>query len=161
VLAAVVATELLARLDLASAPHVLAVHPTSSPAPRRWTSLLAHVVCLPRAVSTSLRVHRVGPLVCSPATSGPTGVPASTRRTSHPASWSIVARTTSGAPPGIARRPRDRTVSIEEERTSVPVAVRRGTQDRPRSHTPGRSRRAPGDMQGGPHISWWTVDVAS
>jgi hypothetical protein len=37
VLAAVVAAELLAWLDLASAPHVLAVHPTShsSPALRR------------------------------------------------------------------------------------------------------------------------------
>src|SRR5215207_3658713 len=66
VLAAVVAAELLARLGLASAPHVLAVHPTSSPAPRRWTPswrtlYASHAQCQP------LRVHRIGSLVCSPA----------------------------------------------------------------------------------------------
>jgi hypothetical protein len=54
-LAAVVAAELLAWLDLASAPHMLAVHPTShsSPARRGRPPLLAHLVSVPRAVSTS------------------------------------------------------------------------------------------------------------
>jgi hypothetical protein len=45
-----------------------------------WRTLYAS-----RALCQPLRVHRVGPLVCSPATSEPTGVPASTRRMSHPA----------------------------------------------------------------------------
>jgi hypothetical protein len=55
VLAAVVAAELLTWLDLTSAPHVLAVHPTSHPSParRRKTSLSVHLVCVPRAASTS------------------------------------------------------------------------------------------------------------
>jgi hypothetical protein len=123
---------------------------------------LAHVVCLPRALSTSPDSPDRSPCVFTRhhlGTDGRARVDAANVPPSAPGPSSLGPR--AGAPPGIARRPRDRTVSIEEERTSVPVAVRRGTQDRPRSHTPGRSRRAPGDMQGGPHISWWTVDVAS
>jgi hypothetical protein len=88
VLAAVVAAELLALLGLAPAPHVLAVHPDlllQSGSPMvdlpSWRTLYAS-----RALCQPLRIHRIGPLVCSPATtSEPTGVPASTRRTSHPA----------------------------------------------------------------------------
>ena len=88
VLAAVVAAELLALLGLAPAPHVLAVHPdlllqSGSPTVDlpSWRTLYAS-----RALCQPLRIHRIGPLVCSPATtSEPTGVPASTRGTSHPA----------------------------------------------------------------------------
>lgn len=54
VLATVVAAELLARLDLASAPHVLAVHPTSSPAPRACEGL-------PRTPSTGSSGGRGSP----------------------------------------------------------------------------------------------------
>lgn len=75
VLATVVAAELLARLDLASAPHVRAVHPTSSPAPRRWTSPIGPTLYASRALCQPLRVHPVGSLVCSRAPSEPTGEP--------------------------------------------------------------------------------------
>jgi hypothetical protein len=53
VLATVVAAELLAWLDLASAPHVLAVHPTSSPVPRGGPPLLAQR-CMPSARCVNL-----------------------------------------------------------------------------------------------------------
>jgi hypothetical protein len=70
VLAAVVAAELLARLGLAPAPHVPAVHPdlplqSGSPTVDLpcWCTLYAS-----RALRQPLRVHWIGPLVCSPAT---------------------------------------------------------------------------------------------
>lgn len=122
VLATVVAAELLARLDLASAPHVLAVHPTSSPAPRRWTPSWPNVVCLPRAVSTSPGSTGSVPSCVHPPPRNRWACP---RRREHPIqrSWSIVARSTSGAlreSPGVRETRLSRS---KKEPRSVPVAV--------------------------------------
>jgi hypothetical protein len=99
---------------------------------------LSHVVCLLRAVSTSPGSPGRFPR----AFTRHFGTDGRRRRGERPIqrSWSIVTRSTSGAP-GIARRPRDRTVSMEEERRSLPVAVA-GNSGSTRSHALGPSRRA-------------------
>jgi hypothetical protein len=105
VLAAVVAAELLTWLDLTSAPHVLAVHPTSHPSParRRKTSPVGAPCMRPaRRVNLSGFTGSVPWCVHPPpprTTDGPpTGCPRrrGERRTQR--SHSIVARNTSGAP---------------------------------------------------------------
>jgi hypothetical protein len=122
VLAAVVAAELLARLDLASAPRVLAVHPTSNPAPRRWTAPLG-ARCMPpaRCVNLSGFTGSV-PSCVHPPLRNRRACPR--RRGERPTQRSTVHRRSEHErrAAGTARRPRDRTISIEERR-SVPIAV--------------------------------------
>jgi hypothetical protein len=90
-----------------------------------WRTLYAS-----RALCQPLRVHRIGPLVCSPATSEPTGVPASTRRTSHPALHgpsSLGARAARRGNRPASARPDYLDRRRTQERAS---RRRRGTQDR-------------------------------
>jgi len=95
--------------------------------------------CMPPARCVNLSgVTWVGPLVCSPATSEPTGVVDAANVPSRAPGPSSLG--TRAAGPGIARRPRDRTVSIEEDAGACqsPSAGNSGSASISRSRSPHR-----------------------
>ena len=163
VLATVVAAELLARLDLASAPHVLAVHPTSSPAPRWWTPSWPNVVCLPRAVSTSPGSPGRSPRVFTRhfGTDGRARVDAANVPSSAPGPSSLGAR---AARPGNRRASARPDCLDRRQNAGACQSPSPGTQGSTSISYAGpkpKGSKAPGGTQGGSHISWWSVDLAS